>query len=125
VITFFSIIDTSSSNIYHSALPLSPKTSVVWKLYAQSNSLDLSTTTDPYEEAWQRLISHSVPQGELLLLIETIFSDKKRTDMVKRLQVSDAQAFVDIIDEVSHWVIYSQGIVGLLITQPSTLSGIG
>ena len=125
MITSFTIIDTSSSNIYHSALPLSPKTSVVWKLYAPKNSLDLSTTTDSYEQAWQRLISHSVPQDELLLLLETIFSDKKRTDMVKRLQVSDAQAFIDIIDEVSHWALYSQGIVSLFITQPSTLSDIG
>jgi len=97
----------------------------VWKLYAPKNSLDLSTTTDSYEQAWQRLISHSVPQDELLLLLETIFSDKKRTDMVKRLQVSDAQAFIDIIDEVSHWALYSQGIVSLFITQPSTLSDIG
>ena len=75
--------------------------------------LDPSATIDSYEQAWQRLISRTVPEDELPSLIETIFSNRKRTDMVDRLQLSDAQAFVDIIDGVSHQDLYFQGIVGL------------
>jgi len=47
--------------------------------------------------------------------------------MVDRLQVGDAQAFVDMIDGVSHRTLEFQGIVGSFITQPSTSywSGIG
>src|ERR1700679_4087727 len=33
LITFFEVIDTSAQHIYHSALPLSPRTSIVRKLY--------------------------------------------------------------------------------------------
>src|ERR1700679_3483117 len=35
IIAFFEIIDTSAPHIYHSALPPSPKTSVVRQLYKQ------------------------------------------------------------------------------------------
>jgi len=66
-----------------------------------SNPLDPSTTID-YEQAWQRLTSHPVPQDELPSLIETIFSDKRGTDMVMRLSEDDAPAFLDMIDEVRH-----------------------
>ena len=59
-----------------------------------------NTTIDSYEQAWQRLISRAVPQDELPSLIETIFSDRRRTDMVDRLQGSDAQAFIDVVDGV-------------------------
>ena len=34
VSTYFDIISASSPHIYHSALPVSPKTSIIWKLYA-------------------------------------------------------------------------------------------
>lgn len=35
VITFFGVISTSAPHIYHSALPLSPRTSIIHKLYHQ------------------------------------------------------------------------------------------
>lgn len=54
------------------------------------------------EQAWQRLIGSAVPQDELPSLIETIFSDRKAAEMVDRLQGSEAQAFIDVIDGVRH-----------------------
>ena len=53
-----------------------------------------------YNQAWQRLVSGTVPQDELASLIEMIFSSKKTTDMVDRLQGDDAQTFIDMIDTV-------------------------
>jgi len=71
-----------------------------------NNPFDPPTTTDSYQQAWQRLINHTVPQDELPSLIETVFSGRGWTDMVDCLQVNDAQAFVDMIDWVSHRALY-------------------
>ena len=67
-------------------------------------------TISPREQAWQRLISNAVAQDELPSLIDTIFLDKKITDIVDYLQESDAQAFVDVIDGVRHRVLPFSGI---------------
>ena len=56
------------------------------------------------EQAWQRLIARAAPRDELPSLIETIFSGK--TDVVDRLGESDAQAFIDVIDEVCYHTLY-------------------
>jgi hypothetical protein len=61
---------------------------------------DLSVTLDHYDQAWQRLISGAAPQDELASLIETIFSSKKVTDRVNRLQGNDVQTFIDVLDAV-------------------------
>ena len=71
-----------------------------------------SITIDSEEQALQRLITRAVPRDEFPSLIETIFSGKK-TDVVDRLSGSDAQAFIDIIDEVRHHTLYSRGMVDL------------
>jgi hypothetical protein len=55
---------------------------------------------DPSDQSLQRLISRTVPRSELASLIETIFSNKKATDIVDRLQGGDVQTFIDIMDEV-------------------------
>ena len=60
-----------------------------------------SIAVDPQEQAWQRLITRAVPSGELPSLIETIFSGRK-SNAVGRLRGSDAQAFIDTMDEVGH-----------------------
>ena len=62
-----------------------------------------------YEQAWQQLIRSTIPQDELPSLIKAIFSDSKTTEMVKRLQGSDAQAFIDTIDQVRHHVLRFRG----------------
>ena len=62
------------------------------------------------EQAWQNLVDHAVPQDELLSLIETIFSDEKATEMVDGLQESNAQAFIDVIDEVRHRTLSFRGM---------------
>ena len=61
-----------------------------------------SITVDPYDQAWQRLVSGVVPQDELPSLIETIFSNEKVTGMADRLQGSDVQTCIDVIDLVWH-----------------------
>lgn len=74
-----------------------------------NDPLDPSTTTDPREQAWQRLMSCTVPNDELPSLIEIIFSGSM-TDMVDRLQGTDAQAFIDLIDEVRCPTLHFQGM---------------
>ena len=51
--------------------------------------------------AWKRLISHTLTVEERISLITTIFSDDNQVETVGQLSGSDAQTFVDTIDEVS------------------------
>ena len=55
---------------------------------------------DSHNQALQRLISRTVSQSELAPLIEVIFSYQRVADLVDRLQGSDVQTFIDVIDEV-------------------------
>jgi hypothetical protein len=48
------------------------------------------------------LISGGVPEDERTSLIEVIFSSGKTIDMVRRLRRSDAQTFIDVVDEVRY-----------------------
>ena len=66
---------------------------------------DPSITLDPYDQAWQRLISGVVPKDELASLIDTICSNEKVGSMLDLLQGSDIQTFIDIIDTVRHHVL--------------------
>jgi len=66
--------------------------------------LDSSTAIDSHEQPWRLLISGTISQDELPLLIGNIFSDGKATDLVDPLQASDAQALIDVIDRVRHCV---------------------
>ena len=54
------------------------------------------------DQAWQRLISNSVPQDELASLVETVFSKKNINDLVDRLQGIYVQAFIDVVHTVRH-----------------------
>ena len=63
--------------------------------------LDPPIAIDSQEQAWQRLITRAVPLDELPSLIETIFSGRE-TDVFNRLKGGDAQAFIDIMDEVPY-----------------------
>ena len=65
---------------------------------------------DNREQALQRLIRRIVPQDKVPSTIETIFSDGKVTDMIDRLRDSDAQAFIDVIDEVRRHSLQLWGI---------------
>lgn len=53
------------------------------------------------DTAWKRLISHPLVPDERTRLITTIFSDHNQVKMVEHLSGDDAQAFIDVIDEVS------------------------
>ena len=57
--------------------------------------------------ALQCLVSRAIPQDELPSVIETIVSNLKAADIVKRLRGNDAQTFADIIDEACNHVIPS------------------
>lgn len=54
----------------------------------------------PGERALQSLISGTIPQVEQTSLIETILSSRGATHMVGYLRGSDAQTFIDVVDEV-------------------------
>lgn len=68
---------------------------------------DTPTTSDSYDQAWQRLIKGAVPQDELAPLIETIFSNKKAIDTADGLPENDVQTFIDAIDTVRHHALSS------------------
>ena len=70
-----------------------------------SDGAVLPGTRRDEEQAWQRLITRAVSCDEFPSLIETIFSGRE-TDMVDRLRGSEAQTFIDIMDEVCHHVLY-------------------
>ena len=70
--------------------------------------LDPPIAIDSQEQAWQRLITRAVPRDELPSVIETILSGRK-FDVADRLREGDAQAFIDIMDEVRHHAHYFRG----------------
>jgi len=53
------------------------------------------------DPAWKRLISHTLDAHERISLVTTIFSDRDQVKMVGHLSGSNAQTFIDMIDEVS------------------------
>jgi hypothetical protein len=57
-------------------------------------------TSDAGQRALQRLISPTVPPDEIRSLIETVALNMKAADIVQYLQGSDAQIFIDVIDQV-------------------------
>ena len=73
------------------------------RFFGPAPDMDLppdTSTLDPDNRALQRLISRTVPRSELPSLIETIFSNKKVTDLLDRLQDDDCQTFIDVMYEV-------------------------
>ena len=64
------------------------------------NLLALVGPLEPGEQALRRLVSGDIPQFELVSSIEAIFSSEKAIDMVSHLQRSDAQTFINAVDEV-------------------------
>ena len=51
--------------------------------------------------AWKQLISPTLATHKRIPLIESIFSDHDEVEVVGHLRGDDAQAFVDVVDEVS------------------------
>ena len=50
--------------------------------------------------AWKRLVNRPVMIERRIDLIKVIFADRNELEAVKRLCGGDAQAFVDVLDEV-------------------------
>ena len=51
---------------------------------------------------WKRLIGRTLATEERISLITTIFLDNDQVEMVEHLTGNDAQAFIDVVDGVSH-----------------------
>jgi hypothetical protein len=73
---------------------------------------------DSRGRALRRLASGTVPQDELPSLIESIVSNVKPTDIVELLPESDAQMFIDVIDEVRDALLHIRGVT-LIVNLPS------
>ncbi|KAF9645422.1 kinase-like protein [Thelephora ganbajun] len=58
----------------------------------------LLTPTEP--PAWKQLIGHTLPTNEHISLITSIFSNRNEVEVLGNLSGDDAQAFIDVIDEV-------------------------
>lgn len=61
----------------------------------------LSDAHLPNSPTWKRLISGTLAADERISLITTIFSDDDEGKKVRNVSGDDAQAFIDMIDEVS------------------------
>ena len=59
---------------------------------------------DRDKQALGRLLSRAVSQDELPSVIETIISNAKAADIAGSFRGSDAQTFIDIIDEASYHI---------------------
>jgi len=57
--------------------------------------------------AWKRLISPTLPTNERIQLIISIFSGHDGAEVFKYPSGNDAQAFVDVVDEVSVHILRS------------------
>ena len=55
---------------------------------------------DPGEQALQKLLSGDTPQDKLVSSIEAVFSSRKAIATAGHLRRSDAQPFIDAVDEV-------------------------
>lgn len=82
----------------------------------QPLSLLLGHTSHPSElplisgsdkRALQQLVSQTIPQDELLSVVETIALNVKAANLVGCLQPSDAQTFIDVIDQAGHHIFSS------------------
>ena len=60
---------------------------------------ELPHRPDAYQGALQRLVSGALPQNELTALIETVVLNVNAAEIGERLKRSDAQAFIDVIDQ--------------------------
>ncbi|KAF9645728.1 kinase-like protein [Thelephora ganbajun] len=58
----------------------------------------LLTPADP--QAWKRLISHTLSTSERISLITSIFSDRDEVEVLRNLSGNDAQALINVMDEV-------------------------
>lgn len=71
------------------------------------------------KRALRCLVSRAIPQDELPSLIETVVSDAEAADIVKCLQGSDVQTFIDVVAEVRYPSSIPGGRVNSLLPQHS------
>lgn len=68
------------------------------------------SAVDSDDQTLQRLISCTIPQDELPSLITEVFSGNQATNVIDSLRGSDAQAFIDVIDGVRCYRLWSRGM---------------
>src|ERR1700753_3996451 len=64
VITFFEIINTSAPHIYHSALPLSPRTSATHEIY-KNHASPLARVVQGIPDSWERVVATATFDDDL------------------------------------------------------------
>ena len=69
----------------------------LWRLFVGIDRAP--TSSNP--PVWKQLINPSLSVDERIGVITTLFSDCNEAKVIKYLSGEDAQAFVDVIDEVS------------------------
>ena len=80
------------------------------------HSPDPPLILDSDRQALQRLVSGTVPHDELPSLIGSIVTNVKAASIVTCLQGSDAQMFIDVIDQVCTTLYHLRGVTSLLIS---------
>ena len=60
----------------------------------------VSVALDSHDQAWQHLVSRTVPADELAPLLEAVFSNADITDTLDHLRGDHVQTFIDVIDTV-------------------------
>jgi len=90
---------TAMSDSDTSSLPPSPGLDPTRQL------LDPPIPVSSQEQAWRRLVARTVPHDELPSVIEAVLSGRE-TNVVDLLTGSDAQAFIDIMDEVRYTLLF-------------------
>ena len=95
-----------ASEVVHALLTL-----LVLFILAINPPLRLTFPASSAPPAWKRLISPTLPADERIQLITSIFSGHGEAEVFKYPSGNDAQAFVDVADEVSVHISRSTGEV--------------
>ena len=118
--TFFTIISTSAPHIYHSALPLSPKKSVVWKLY-EPHSNPLTRIVCGLPTRWEQSAASVGFSSKIKIIVWSPCSKLiavvwSRSNYGGTIAILDARTLV----QLSTLPLYKQSITKCLIFSPDT-----
>ena len=91
VVAFFEIINTSAPHIYHSALPLSPRTSITHKMY-KNHASPFARVVRGIPDSWERVVATANLGYQL---VDTVWSPCNRFIAVIKY------AFIEVFDAVT------------------------
>ena len=86
----------------HSPTPIRPHTQERQEGVGTHPAAPVSSTpVDSVEvPAWKRLVSHDLPQREVIPLIRAMFTSRDEVKMIRALRGDDAQKFINSIHKV-------------------------